>query len=78
MPENQLSASGHLHQDTAASKVLPECAVFSPPQNKPAGSAASSSERNAKINLASESVAGEEDPGASLDMPSGVDSPRAS
>lgn len=77
MPEHQLSARGRRPQDTPASKVLPDSAAFLPPQNPSSGSAARSPERHAEINLASESVAGEEDPGASLDTPPGVSSSQA-
>ena len=64
MPEHQLPASDPCHRDPPALKGLPDGA---------AGSAARSPESHAAINLASESVAGE-DPGASLDTPSDVNS----
>ena len=59
MPEHPLPASDPCHQDMPALKGLPD---------EPAGSAARPSKGHAEINLASESVAGEEDPGASLDI----------
>ena len=74
MPEHQLPASGHRHQATPASKALPDGAALLPQKNQSSGSAARSPEGHAEINLASESVAGEEDPGASLDTPPGVNS----
>ena len=64
MPEHQRPASDPCHRDPPALKGLPDGA---------AGSAARSPESHAAINLASESVAGE-DPGASLDTPSDVNS----
>ena len=59
MPEHPLPASDPCHQDMPALKGLPDDS---------AGSAARPSKGHAEINLASESVAGEEDPGASLDI----------
>lgn len=59
MPEHPLPASDPCHQDMPALKGLPD---------DPAGIAARPSKDHAEINLASESVAGEEDPGASLDI----------
>lgn len=72
MTEHQLPRSGQPDQNTPAPKASPDGAVFLPQGNDPPASGAHSPDGDEEIHLASESVAGEEDPGASLDIPEGV------
>ena len=72
MPEHQLPRSGQPDQNTPAPKALPDDAAFLPLGNDTPARSAHFPDGEEDIHLASESVAGEEDPGASLDIPAGV------
>ena len=75
MPKQTSPRSDQLGKSNPDVKALPAspAAFLSPGEGMPA-STASSPGADQEINLASESVAGEEDPGASLDMPASASS----
>lgn len=76
MSEHQLPHSGQPDQKTPVPKALPDDAAFLSQGNDLPSSGDHSpdvaADADEEINLASESVAGEEDPGASLDVPAGA------
>ena len=79
MPEHTVPRSGQLGKSNPDVKASPASqTAFLPPGEGVPAPTASSPGADQEINLASESVAGEEDPGASLDMPAGASSSSSS
>ena len=79
MPKQTSPRSDQLGKSNPDVKALPASpAAFLPPGEGTPASTASSPGADQEINLASESVAGEEDPGASLDMPASASSSSSS
>ena len=79
MPEHTVPRSGQLGKSNPDVKALPASpAAFLPPGEGMPASTASYPGADQEINLASESVAGEEDPGASLDLPASASSSSSS